>query len=110
MKKEAIIYFPQDAEAPVKVEAFVGELLRIGKPSMQCYKHLYHSLNQSSQDLKALIKLEGLTVKVISILKMQNGAKIAVLHRKDEKNFFVNTKKIFANTPKALDSKELTIY
>ncbi len=51
MKKEPIIYFPNDMDISEKMEATVGELLRIGKPSKNYYEHLYHSLNHNSHRL-----------------------------------------------------------
>lgn len=110
MKKEPIIYFPQASETPIKKEVNVGRLLRIGKPSKRYYEHIYHSLNHNAhrlQDLQRLVKVEGLTVRVISILKMRTGDTIAVLHRKDGKDFLTDIKKLFANIDKALATKEL---
>lgn len=110
MKKEPIIYFPQDPEIPMKREAQVGRLLRIGKPSKRYYEHIYHSMNHNAhrlEDLQRLLKVEGFTVRIISILRMRTGDKIAVLHRKDGKDFLTDIKKLFANIDKALDTNEL---
>lgn len=113
MKKEPIIYFPQDSESPEQRVPAVGSFVRIGKPSSRYYEHIYHSLNYNAHrlsDLQSLLKLEGITVKVISILKMKTGAKIAVLHKKEGGNFLTNIEKLFANLDKALDTKELKFY
>jgi hypothetical protein len=113
MKKEPIIYFPKSDEVPDKKEARVGEIVRIGKPSSRYYQYIYHSLNYNSHrlnDLQALLKLEGVNVKIISILKMRTGGKIAVLHRKDGKGFSANIEKLFASLEKAIDTEELNFF
>lgn len=110
MKKRPIIYFPEDPEIEAKEVARVGRVLRIGKPSRRYYEHIYHSLNHGThrlKDLQQLLKIEGLTVKIISILRMKTGDRIAVLHRRDGKDFVSDIKKLFTNIDKALDSKEL---
>lgn len=113
MKKEPIIYFPQITETPQEKEVLVGEVLRLGKPSKRYYEHVYHALNNNSlrlKELQELLKLEGLSVKIISILRMRSGDSIAVLHRKDGKEFSANIEKLFASVDKALDTKELNFY
>lgn len=110
MKKEPIIYFPQDPETVVTDTVAVGRLLRIGKPSKRYYEHIYHSLNYNThrlQDLQHLLKVEGLTVRIVSILSMRSGDSIAVLHRKDGKDFLTDIKKLFTHIDKALAAKEL---
>ena len=113
MKKEPIIYFPQDVKPSEKRLLAVGSFAQIGKPSSRYYEHIYHSLNHNAHqlsDLQALLKLEGITVKVTSILKMKTGDKIAVLHKKEGGNFLANIEKLFANLDKALETKELKFY
>jgi hypothetical protein len=110
MKKEPIVYFPEGVGNPTKPLARVGQILRLGKPSMRYYEHVYHSLNHSDhslRNLQELVNLEGLTVKIISILKMRSGDSVAVIHRKDGKKFSTNIEKLFTHIDKALETKEL---
>lgn len=113
MKKEPIIYFPNSDEAPERKQVSVGKVLRIGKPSRRYYEYVHHSLNYNShrlKDLEALLELEGTAVKVISILKMKTGSKIAVLHKNSGENFSENVDKLFASLDQALDANELNIF
>jgi len=113
MKREPIIYFPQSTETLQEKEVVVGEVLRLGKPSKRYYEHVHHALNHNYNQLKEpqeLLKLEGLPVKIVSILRMRSGYSIAVLHRKDGKEFLTNIEKLFAIVDKALDTKELKFY
>lgn len=110
MKKEPIIYFPNTVEERKNKKASVGQILRIGKPSKRHYEYLYHSLNYNShtiEELQKLLKLEGLKVKIVSILKMSNGSEIAVLRKKDERPFLNDIEKIFSDLNKGLETKEL---
>lgn len=110
MKKDPIIYFPNTADTSEQKIAAVGQQLSIGKPSKHYYEYINHSLNYNSlelKDFKALLKLEGVAVRIISILKMKNGDQIAVLRKKDGNDFLKNIEKLFADLNKGLVSKEL---
>lgn len=110
MRKEPIIYFSTEDEIRKDRKPSVGQFLQIGKPSKRCYEYIHHSLNHNSHtlsELQDLLKLEGATVKIISILKMRNGSEIAVLRKKDEKNFLRGIDKLFADLNRSMKSKEL---
>jgi len=110
MRKEPIIYFSNEDLIPKDRKPFVGQFLQIGKPSKRCYEYIHHSLNHDAHtlsELQDLLKLEGIMVKIISILKMRNGSEIAVLRKKDEQNFLTTIDKLFADLSKSIESKEL---
>lgn len=112
MKKEPIIYFPNSTAVKDKLTAKVGQQLAIGKPSKQYYEYINHSLNYNFlelKDFKALLKLEGIHVKIVSILNMKSGNQIAVLRRKDGRDFLKNIEKLFADLNKGLASRELKL-
>jgi len=112
MKKDPLIYFPNSADNTNEKTAKVGQLLAIGAPSKKYYEYINQSLNYNSlaiNDFKILLKLEGVHVKIISIMNMKNGNLIAVVRKKDGSNFLNNIEKLFTDLNKAIASKELTV-
>ncbi len=117
MKKERIILFPGHKESSAKkmhpdtlLHITPGKAYRIGKPSNRYYEHLHPTLEpgrMTVKDFEDFRIIKDMIVIVSSILRMTNGARIAVLRRYDDTCFMNKIKKIFLTVDMGLASGEL---
>jgi len=119
MKKKRIELFPEmknfnflaDDEYELRLEEFSpGKVYRIGKPSDAYYKFISSFIVPDKANLKVpsnFNKIEGLIVRVISMLQMASGNVIAVLRRYDDELFLKKFEKVFLQVEMGIASKEI---
>ncbi len=90
-------------EETVLTDVAVGKTYRIGKPSNRYFEHIQPFLEPSAmsvENLEDFKAIQGLAVRVVSILSMVGGNRIAILWKYDGPAFMKTANKVFANIDK----------
>lgn len=97
-------------EETVLTNVVVGKMYRIGRPSNRYYEHIHPFLDPGKMTIEHLENfkvIHGFVVRVVSILSMVGGNRIAVLRKHDGTTFTGTVNKIFADIDKSVHNKEL---
>ena len=97
-------------EETVLTDVVVGKTYRIGRPSNRYYEHIHPFLDpgaMSVENLEDFKAIPGLVVRVVSILSMVGGNRIAILWKYDGTAFMKTANRVFADIDKSILSKEL---
>ncbi len=119
MKKERPVLFPEFENnnalprEKMKIslkDLTLGHIYKIGEPSSLHYQHISPVINSEENNISKLedfSKIEGVMIKVTSILQMVNGNKIAVLMPYKSELILNTYEKIFAHLENSVTSSEI---
>lgn len=119
MKNKRTILFPKDnvlqqlAEETSQItlqDLLPGKNYKIGPPSALNYQFINATIfpdEQNTGELENLLIIQGMTITVISIIRMVSGDRIAVLRHNEDQLFLQRFEKIFAQINMAVSSGEI---
>jgi hypothetical protein len=110
--EEAPVLFPQEQDVSIPTDIKLGQVLRVARPSNRYYQYIFTSLdffNQKLSDLKELLQLEGTLVKVTGVIQLKDGNRFAIVQHQKGKAFFNRQERLFIDSFKALENREIII-
>ena len=112
--EELPVLFPMDSvgEVPEVSTISIGATIRIGAPSNRYYQYIHSSLdffNHSLKDLSAMLELQGVTARVMGMVKLNGGNRYAVIEFEEDPAFSGDRRRLFVDASLALKNREVII-